>query len=125
MAEKLSMFTGGSASSLLHTIYQKYAISQDEDVINVAVAWTSHFLTSIHHYQDKLLQLARVGPELEVANMVERDIRKINSWLEELLCTAMGDFHEFIATYRSRIHVPAKINTVAFQFLIIYKQCGR
>jgi hypothetical protein len=102
VAEKLAAFTNGSASALLDSIYQKYAISHDQDVIDGAVARTISFLMSIYCYQDKLLQLSGMGPELEIANTVEGDVWEINSWLEELLCIAMGGFKEVITTYCSR-----------------------
>lgn len=68
----------------------------------MAITRTSKFLASVHRYQENLLQLAGVGPELEVANTVEKDISEINSWLEEILCTAMGDFKEVTTTYTLR-----------------------
>ncbi|KAF8225399.1 hypothetical protein L208DRAFT_1306502 [Tricholoma matsutake] len=54
----------------------------------------------IQHYQDKILQLASVGPEFELAPTIEKDVSKINLWLEELLCSVMGDFDKAVATYK-------------------------
>ncbi|KAF8233302.1 hypothetical protein L208DRAFT_1267346 [Tricholoma matsutake] len=100
LAEKLSALTDGSAKFFVNGLYQQYTVSQDQDVINGAIAQTSHFLMWIWHYQDKILQLASVGPEFELANTIEKDVSKINLWLEELLCSVMGDFDEAVATYK-------------------------
>jgi hypothetical protein len=100
LAAKLSTLTGGSASLFVDGLYQKYAISQNQDVLDAAVAQTSHFLMRIRRYQGKILQLAGVGPELELANTIEKEVSEVNSWLEELLCSVMGGFDEAVAAYK-------------------------
>ncbi|KAF8234644.1 hypothetical protein L208DRAFT_1260590, partial [Tricholoma matsutake] len=102
VAEKLTTFTSGSALARVDSIYLKYAISHDQEVINVVVAQTTCFLTLICHYQNELLQLTGVGPELGVVNMTEKDVGEINSWMEELLCSTMGGFEDVITTYHSQ-----------------------
>jgi hypothetical protein len=54
----------------------------------------------IRRYQGKILQLAGVGPELELVNTIEKEVSEVNSWLEEVLCSVMGGFDKAVAAYK-------------------------
>lgn len=85
------MYTKGSFKQFAERMYLRFCANKYKDDIHDTIVDIGKYQTSLHRYEDEILQLAGVGPQLEKVQDRSREVTDLIAWLEEVLCLAMVD----------------------------------
>ncbi|RDB15040.1 hypothetical protein Hypma_005432 [Hypsizygus marmoreus] len=92
----------GNASTYINTIAEKYLLNHSKDDIRDTILYFTPLQKSINRYHDEILQLAGMGKEMARVDEVSKVVRVFVNSLEDLLCTAMLGYDDFVSLHSKR-----------------------
>lgn len=98
----LRLHYGGTPQEYLERQAQNYLRDMSKNIFTKQIKFLSKFQASFRRYEGEILQLDGVGPGLEKAERMSREITEVIVWLEELLCQAMVGLLSFQAVYLAK-----------------------
>lgn len=86
----------------LEHVYASYTFNHRKDDIRDKITAISKLQRKVDQCHGNILQLAGVGAELQRADNIAKQVRKLVSWLEEILVWAMHDPRILVAMHHQR-----------------------
>lgn len=98
----LRLHYSGTPQEYLERQAQNYLRDTSKNIFTKQIKFLSKFQASFRRYKGEILQLDGVGPGLDKAERMSREITEVIVWLEELLCQAMVGLLSFQAVYLAK-----------------------
>lgn len=98
----LRLHYAGTPQEFLEKQAQSYLRDTNKNALSKHIKYLTKFQSSFRRYEGEILQLEGVGPGLEKAERMSREVTEVIVWLEELLCQSMVGLLSFQAVYLAK-----------------------
>ena len=98
----LRLHYAGTLRDYVERQAQSYLLDSNKKALSKHIQFLMKYQASFHRYEGEILQLEGVGPGLEKAETMSREVTEVIVWLEELLCQAMVGMLSFQAVYLAK-----------------------
>ena len=98
----LNRTTENNPKSYVEQICTTFLDNQDKDLIYDKIVRLGRLQKSAYRYENEVYALVGVAKEYERASEVGREVNKVLSWVEEILCYGMVDAQEVRDRYAAK-----------------------
>ena len=98
----LNRTTENDPRNYIEQICSTFLDSQDKDLIYDKIVRLGRLQKSAYRYENEVYALVGVAAEYERASEVVKEVNRVLSWAEEILCYAMVDITEVRERYAAK-----------------------